>query len=98
MVQEAIDSCLEVGFIWLKWRLLVAQRQGARLTGREQERQHNTRLVQLLLRLVLRTVHRPSLIGLAQGFCFERGLFGVKLAGLLLWRSARKKIFRGAFR
>ena len=38
-----------MAFISLKWRLLVAQGRGARLSGRELERLHNSRLVDLLL-------------------------------------------------
>jgi hypothetical protein len=60
--QEDIDACLEVAFISLKWRLLAAQGRAERLSGREQDRLHNSRLVARLLTLHLDALAPAQLV------------------------------------
>jgi hypothetical protein len=73
-----------VAFISLKWRLLAAQGRAERLSGREQERLHNSRLVGRLL-----TRHLDALTAAQLVFALFLAGIGREFPGLEYAGSAR---------
>jgi hypothetical protein len=73
-----------VAFISLKWRLLAAQGRAERLSGREQERLHNSRLVDRLL-----TRHLDALAPAQLVFALFLAGIGREFPGLEYAGSAR---------